>query len=771
MQLTIDNFDGNGPLDYSAAVSATKGLVIDRKLNIPTMCRFRLASFGGVLPLPSANSRVAVIDDSGSLLFTGYIAVDPELEFAGCGVNGGMYEAGISAVSDEILLDRQLVPQTSGTSGQTIGDALQALTTRVGQMTLSIDPRLEEVTVSRFVSQPGLPWSGSAGSLASAALASYRAMDGVISMTPIGSVVHALQEADGSLQLNNLSASTMRLLANDVTVCGEMEPTAYVTELFRGDGATSVYELSRVPFVASTAKAKPLTDYFQEGSVNPLLWKMSDPSSSLSVASKGLTFKGGNGLEGQTFVASIDQFELGGQWVAEVAGVQLQSGAGVLGGLYAGGEVLADCLAGFRVSQASGASVVTPLVLGADAGATFALAAGHTYTMRTRVYCKEWQRVLQTYRYLAGSNVTSVGGEQASCRVKVSLEIQDTSNGADATVTVLYDGEAEYSPAACAFVPVCSTSLAGSIQSASMQPLGLAWVVGQVPGGTMTTKRMGAATEGADCILEQTGKLRFYPASIPKAGELITVNYRIAGRSVARLTNQASIARETRGQIPGSSSWAGSVLSPSPRSSADCENAASVLLGIASDRNSAWSGTYSWSNLQGGGDIWPGDLLALTNDSANMQANLIVREVRIEIGNSSPTLVKYTIHFANAWADSVAMKLSGNVPADAWIPQQATGSVGVLANLATLTVGGVDGNNIQVQAGINPPPGGGYEIRRRDWAFRAGSDPDLVMRSAVPNFSIPRESGAEQYYIRMYDGSTPPLYSRFSSAIFNNVPL
>jgi hypothetical protein len=29
----------------------------------------------------------------------------------------------------------------------------------------------------------------------------------------------------------------------------------------------------------------------------------------------------------------------------------------------------------------------------------------------------------------------------------------------------------------------------------------------------------------------------------------------------------------------------------------------------------------------------------------------------------------------------------------------------------------------------------------------------------------------EQYYVRMYDGSMPPNYSRFSSAIFVNVPL
>jgi len=41
----------------------------------------------------------------------------------------------------------------------------------------------------------------------------------------------------------------------------------------------------------------------------------------------------------------------------------------------------------------------------------------------------------------------------------------------------------------------------------------------------------------------------------------------------------------------------------------------------------------------------------------------------------------------------------------------------------------------------------------------------------VNNFTIPREAAMEQYYIRMYDGSTPPNYSRFSSAVFINVAL
>ena len=76
-----------------------------------------------------------------------------------------------------------------------------------------------------------------------------------------------------------------------------------------------------------------------------------------------------------------------------------------------------------------------------------------------------------------------------------------------------------------------------------------------------------------------------------------------------------------------------------------------------------------------------------------------------------------------------------------------------------------------MDAGTAPPAGGGFEVRRRDWDFGLGVDQDLVLRSPVRNFSIPREGQVEQYYVRMYDGSAPPVYSRFSSAVFTNLPV
>jgi hypothetical protein len=71
-----------------------------------------------------------------------------------------------------------------------------------------------------------------------------------------------------------------------------------------------------------------------------------------------------------------------------------------------------------------------------------------------------------------------------------------------------------------------------------------------------------------------------------------------------------------------------------------------------------------------------------------------------------------------------------------------------------------------------PPAGGGFEVRRKDWEFGVGVDAtDLVLRSLVRNFTIPRAAQVERYYVRMYDGSSPAKYSRFSNAMFVNWPV
>ena len=60
-------------------------------------------------------------------------------------------------------------------------------------------------------------------------------------LAAIPAAVHPLNETNGRLKLAGLSLAygSKRALANDVTVCGENEPVAYVTEYFLGDGVTT----------------------------------------------------------------------------------------------------------------------------------------------------------------------------------------------------------------------------------------------------------------------------------------------------------------------------------------------------------------------------------------------------------------------------------------------------------------------------------------------------------------------------------------------------
>jgi hypothetical protein len=62
-------------------------------------------------------------------------------------------------------------------------------------------------------------------------------------------------------------------------------------------------------------------------------------------------------------------------------------------------------------------------------------------------------------------------------------------------------------------------------------------------------------------------------------------------------------------------------------------------------------------------------------------------------------------------------------------------------------------------------------VRRTDWGFGPGNSSELVLRSLVRSFTIPRTAAVERFFVRMYTGSNTPVYSRFSSAIFTSLPL
>ncbi len=366
----------------------------------------------------------------------------------------------------------------------------------------------------------------------------------------------------------------------------------------------------------------------------------------------------------------------------------------------------------------------------------------------------------------------------------VVFELVDEGAASNTPATVIYDsiavgGTIASSPATCSFVLANATQLFGSVGAVSVTRSGSMWIVSTLPSGTLQTRLMGLAGQGVDCTVSygtaagSPGKVTFLAGRVPVAGERVTVSYRNQQRSVARLANTASIASEAVNGAPGTCRWLGKVTLPVARSSVDCESAAQAVLAFATSRTAAVAGTYAMANPPP--DIWPGDLLAIT--SAGVTSSLLVRSVVATDGSAVPEVRQYKVSFANDWATEwaagIGLKLSEEIAADAYLPQTALSAPGqVLANLQHLTVTSLTDTALQVDAGMAPPAGGGFEVRLKDWEFGVGVDAaDLVLRSPVRSFSIPIAAQLQRFYVRMYDASTPPLYSRFSSAVFVNMPV
>jgi hypothetical protein len=770
VKVTFDNLDGRGAVDYSGYVCASGPLKIDRVLNAPSRCSGTLVLGGSALTIPVRRARVVVTADSGTVLFTGYVATEPQAVYAGVATEGPVYRTVFSAVSDEWLLDKQGSVSGNPALGEFGGQVVKTLANRV-DAGLFVTTGVSNVR-ALGVFEPGQTesWSANVAGVAAASYSSYRALNGALSFASAGSVRHVLSDGDGSLQVAALQVAAVRELANDATVSGEMEPAAYVTERFVGDGTTAVFQLKDVPYrpMAAGKSSQLISESFDEGVFNSRVWNVTDPGSQLGFGALGLAMSGGTGLDGQTTLTAIDAVEMGGTLVVEAGGLVLDSGSdGVVCGLYSGVTSRANCFAGYNVRQSGGTTLVVPFVNGVEVGTAFTALAGHAYTFRIRLHCVETQRVRQTYYAMVDGVVEVFGGGYMSAPMALVFEVQDLGLVSNTPATVLYDGVVSSSPASCSFAAVDSVQLFGSMGYCRIIQTGSAWVVSTPPSGVTATRLIGVAGEGVDCVVSETGLVTFLAGREPIADEFVTVSYRKGARSIARLEDSAAVAEEAAGGMPGAARWLGKVLQPKARCSVDCESAAQAVLSFAANRAAAMAGSYEAVNPA---DVWPGDLLALTANGAT--TNVMVRRVSIVDGGALPEMLTYKMGFANDWAEGLGLKLSEAIAADAVLPETALSAPGnVLANLQQLQVVGSTMTALQVDAGVAPPAGGGFEVRRRDWDFGPGVDQDLVLRSPVRNFSIPREGQVERYYVRMYDASTPPVYSRFSSAVFTDLPV
>lgn len=635
-------------------------------------------------------------------------------------------------------------------------------------------------TLATYAVNPQQSFSFHAAEIALASRGSFRSMNGALILEPVGTAMYALNESDPNFSPGGLWLNSPNLLVNDVTVIGLDEPQAYVRDYFVGDGESLKFYLSQTPF----AQAKPALideEYLGPG-LDPTTWTVNDPSLAVSVVAQTLQIAGGTGVDGQTTVSFIEQIELGGALELQHGDVSFTAASqGVLGGLYAGAISSAGCLAGFQVTPSSTGSTIQALISGSVTGPVIATTPGHQYFFTTYLYSMEVYRLGETYHSSLHPAGSGWGGAAVTADVRFVLEVQDIDPSNPATLvapaTVLYDDVIASAPGFCTYVLVNAANMQCSVAYTYVAHTSLAEVRTALPSANYVTQLVGALSDGAACEITSDPSLDFYPQYVPALNQLIVASYRGAGRAVAQVENEASVLSLQNGTDDGTRGSVRVAKMPAARTDVDCENAALAILDDAT--GTAWSGIYeTWSDFLPGAadDIFPGDAITVNVPSRGASFVAIVRQVEMQVADPADDRSFYTIGFANDLASLLALEYAASATTIAlqdMPPLLQTAQVGAYyqTDLTEAQITAVTSTTVEVDAGMAPPSGCGIEVRENDYGWGQANDRNLLGRFSTETFSLARLAETQDYFLRLYDSSSPPKYSRYSAALHVDYPL
>jgi len=778
MKLTIDNFDGKGAVDYTCAIDTTVAPRIVRTINQPATFECSLLGVTG-LAIVAAGARICVTKSDGTFLFTGYLTELPNYEYLGWGEQTPVYRCELLAESDEFLLDQKVLPSRAPFVARSAGSALKQLAQDLlpGGFDLS---RVQDLdAIAWYQVNPQKKFSFHVAEIAAAARASYRAMNGVLSLAPVGEFSYSLNESDAEFSPAALKLQSPVTEINDVTVIGLEEPQPYVRDYFVGDGLSLRFYLSQAPFQQN--KPALIHERYTGPELDATTWVTNDPSSAVSVAAQALQVSGGTGQDGQTSVSFIELIEMGGALELQHGDVSFTGASqGIIGGLYAGAIAAANCFAGFEIRPAGSQSSIQALINGTTTGTAVTTTAGHRYVLTTYLYSTEVYRSAEMYHSSVHPAGNGLGGGAVGANLRIVLELQDIDPSVPsswvAAATVLFDDVIQNAPGFCTYALVDAATMQCSIAYTYAAHIALAEVRTALPGDSYVTQLVESLSAGGQCEIASSTTLDFYPQYVPPLNTLIVASYRGAGRAVAEVVNGASIAALAHGADDGVRGMVRTMKLPSARTQADCETAALAMLDEAS--GAAWRGTYeTWNDYLPGSaeDLFPGDGLSISVSSRNASFSSIVRKVSIELQDPANDRGVYTIEFANDLAEALAVQAEAStttVPLQDLPARLITSQVGsyYLANLTNAEITQITDTTVQIDAGI-APANGGIEVRMRDFGWGPSNDRNLLGRFSTQTFTLPRLARTETYFLRLYDSSSPPRYSRYAAALHVDYPL
>ena len=776
MKLTIDNQDGAGTLDYTSAMDTARSPEIERKLNQPSLFRCRLLPTD-MLPPPRSGARVVLRKQNGNSIFTGYLTQSPEFEFEGLGEKGPIHSYTLQAASDEILLDQKAFERRVEFVSRSAGSALKQLAENLipGGFDLS---KVEDLDViSSYSVNPQKEFSYHAKQIADLARAVYRAVDGSLILSPIGSRVLALDETDPNFSPQSLRLTSRSAPVNDITVIGLMEPQTYVRDYFVGDGASQRFYLSQRPFQQN--RSAFINETYSRAVLDSGTWAVNDPTAALSVAAQALRVSGGSGQDGQTTVSFREQIELGGALEFQHGEVSFTGGTrGIIGGLYTRDISIARCLAGFQVTPSGTTSKIQALINGSATGPTVTTTAGHRYLLTTYLYAREVYRRGEMYHSSGHAAGNGRGGADVPADVRVVLELQDFNPADPSTLVnpaiVLWDDVIADAPGFCTYALLNAMSMEASIASTYGTHIAPAEVRVALPDKDYSTQLVESLSDGGQCFIANLTTLDFYPQFVPPSQAKIVASYRGAGRAVAQVVDSEKILGLQTATDDGVRSIVRTLEAPTGRTQVDCENAALALLDDAV--NLAWVGSYeTWSDFLPGNvsDIFPGDVLAVSIPSRSAEFDAVVRKVVVDIRDLPNDRSVYSIEFANDAAEPIAIqhRQTGTaVPLQDLPARLSTTQVGSYYpdNLPDAQITEITSTTVQIDVDVSLKSGYGIEVRSHDFNWGVGNDRTLLGRFGSRTFSLPRLARTQTYFLKMYSGAS--RYSKFATALHVDSP-
>jgi hypothetical protein len=586
-------------------------------------------------------------------------------------------------------------------------------------------------------------------------------------------VTHTISESDAHFSPDALKLVSPAKLLNDVIVIGRTEPREHVKNYFIGDNFTLNFNLSHTPF---TRRARTFVEEeFRGSALDPLRWIETDPANVISVSGGKLVVNGGTGADGQTRVTFVEQMEIGGALILNHGEVQFTGASeGYFGGLYTGAVMAANCFAGFRVVPSGSQAAIRAFINAITQPAVVTSVAGRRYALTTRIFAVEPYRMSQPFHSSVRPAGNPRGGVTNTSLARVICEVHEIDPANPATLqtpsVILYD-QVIAAPAFCTYALVNATNVACSINFTRLVRAIECEVRTTAPSQSSRSRLVGTIAEGCECLIAPNNQLQFFSQHVPASNETIVVRYRNRGRSIARVRDAASIAANVRPGDDGVRAGVRRVVEPSPRTSLDCENAAAALLDDSVQP--AWGGSYEcWNTFLPNGaasDPLPGDAVSVSVPSRAANFSAILREVEIACEDLNEDHSRYTLHFANEAAEPFAMAFDDGVTREEL--EAVTPGTAYIADLPDAEVTAITSTTVTINAGVAPPGGGGFEVRRTDFGWGAENERNLVGHFTTQSFTVPRLSRVQTYHLRQYDASSPRKYSRYSTVLHVDYPL